>query len=179
MLCLRCGHVNPPRTKHCARCSAMLPRMDFDEGPTSTLVVEDGRDYVLPQRSFPTRYMYDLTCRAYEYIHLEAPGEPLLEAYEVVRSAIERFEAEDMPKLLERMGDEKRKEPDDDFWTQVPYLLNRGSTMLHEGFALMDEFIGTGDVETLKAAVERMQEGNDNFGLARELGLERNRPKKG
>lgn len=179
MLCLRCGQVNPPRTKLCSRCNAVLPRMDFDQAPASTLDMEDGRAYVLPQRSFPTRYMYDLTCRAYEYIHQEAPGEPLLDAYDVVRSSIERFEAHEMPKLLERMAAEKRQEPNEDFWTQVPYLLKRGLAMLHEGFARMDEFIETGDVETLKAAVERMQEGNDNFGLARQLSLEHNRAGKG
>lgn len=175
MFCFRCGMPNEPRNNYCVNCHAVLPRMDSDVGNTSTLELEDGREYVVPQRSFPTKYMYDLTCRAYEYIHEEAPGEPLLEAYEIVRTNLERFEDHDLPTLLQKMLEEKRKEPDDDYWTQMPYLLTRGTTMMHEGFVMMDSFIESGDVDTLKAAVERMQQGNDNLGLARELAVERKR----
>lgn len=176
MLCFRCGKMNEPRSNYCENCHAVLPRMDSDVvGPSPMLDLEDGREYVVPQRSFPTRYMYDLTCRAYEYIHLEAPGEPLLEAYEIVRTAIERFESDDLPTLLQKMQEQKRKEPGEDYWTQMPFLLNRGTTMLREGFEMMDAFIESGDVETLKAAILKMQEGNDNLGLARELALGRKR----
>lgn len=177
MFCFRCGMANEPRNNYCVNCHAVLPRMDSDVTPSSTLDLEDGREYVVPQRSFPTKYLYDLTCRAYEYIHHEAPGEPLLEAYGIVRNALERFEAHDLPTLLQKMLEEKRKDPEDDYWTQMPFLLNRGTKMMHEGFVMMDSFIESGDPDTLKAAVEKMQEGNDNLGLARELALQRRRPR--
>jgi len=173
MLCLRCGHDSPPFSNCCARCNAVLPRMELMDGTSHTLDVEDGREYVVPQRSFPTRYLHDLTCRAYEYIHLEAPGEPLLEALTVVRSALEHFRAHDLPKMLARMREEKRKSPHEDYWTQMPYLLNRGVQLMQQGFDTMESFVDSGDVETLKVAIAQMQEGNDNLGQARELALER------
>lgn len=173
MFCFHCGHQNEPHANFCADCSARLPRMDRDREPGPTLEVEDGREYVVPQRSFPTQYLYDLTCRAYEYIHQEAPGEPLVHAWYVVQAALETFEEEDLPALLARLREEKAKAPEDDYWTQMPYLLNRGVQLMHEGFERMEAFLECGDVEVLKDAVTRMQEGNDSLGLARELATAR------
>lgn len=173
MLCLRCGHDSPQHSHYCARCTAILPRMELNDGRSHTLDVEDGRDYVVPKRSFPTRYLYDLTCRAYDYIHLEAPGEPLLEARDRVRDALERFKTAELPKILERIAEEKIKAPHDDFWTQVPYLIQQGLQLMDQGFQTMDDFVESGEVETLKAAIAQLQEGNDNLGQARELALAR------
>lgn len=174
MICVRCGNPNPPGSNYCSRCHAVLPRIDSGE-PSSSFAIEDGREYLVPERSYPTEHVYHLTCRAWEYIHQEAPGEPLLEAFEVVRGALDRFESEDLPDLLVRFEEGRAKEPDDDYWTQLPYLMKRGITMMREGFARMETFVGDGDVDTLKSAVERIQEGNDHLGLARELATQRMR----
>ncbi len=169
MLCLRCGHDSPPHSHYCARCSAILPRMELNDGRGHTLDVEDGREYVVPQRSFPTRYLYDLTCRAHDYIHLEAPGEPLLEARDVVRNALENFRATELPGILDRMREERIKAPHDDYWTQMPYLIQQGLQLMDQGFRTMEDFVQSGEVGTLKAAIAQLQEGNDHLGQAREL----------
>ena len=38
------------------------------------------------------------------------------------------------------------------------YLLTRGMGQFHEGFALMEAFVASGDVETLKQGFTRMQQ---------------------
>ena len=41
---------------------------------------------------------------------------------------------------------------------QMIYLLTRGMGQFHEGFALMEAFVASGDVETLKQGFTRMQQ---------------------
>lgn len=182
MLCLRCGGENPPRANYCTRCNAVLPRIVTSDStpPASTIDVEEGRHYLVPQRSFPTEYLYNLTCRAYEYIHENASGTPLLDAYNVVRTRIEAFESNDLPHLLDRLRLGQMAAPDDDYYSQMVYLLKRGVSVMHEGFERMDAFIESGEIETLKEAIAMMQEGNDSLGLGKQLSLQRsaapNRP---
>ena len=138
-------------------------------GPTSSIDVEEGKSYLTPQRSYPTEYLYNLTCRAYEYIHEGASGDPLLDAYHVVRTRMEQFETEGLPALLQEFELEKVELPEDDFSRQMIYLLNKGVGMYRDGFDLMEQFIESGETETLIRAVTGMQEGNDHLGLAGEL----------
>jgi len=173
VLCFRCGNANPPNLNYCGRCNAVLPRLEMDDASLAPplLDLEEGRQYLVPTQSFPTEYLYQLTCRAYEYVHEEASGTPLLEAYELVRSKIDAFDANELPGLIERLQNEKK--PDDDYSSQMIYLLTRGVATMREGFELMDAFVENGDVETLRAALARMQQGNDHLGLGKRLSSER------
>lgn len=167
MICVKCGHTNPGG-KYCEKCNAVLLQMPGMVA-TSSIDVEEGKSYLTPQRSYPTEFLYNLSWRAYEYIHAGASGDPLLEAYQVVRSRMEQFDAEGLPVLLQDFELEKVDLPDDDFSRQMIYLLNKGVGMYREGFDLMDQFIASGDNQTLIQAITRMQEGNDHLGLAGEL----------
>jgi hypothetical protein len=153
----------------------LLPRMaPQHDAPAASLVdMQEGTQYRVPQRSFPTEYMYNLTCHAAAYIHEEASGTPLLDAYHDVRSRIEAFEANDLPGLLDRLHLERAAAPHDDYYGEVIYLLSRGVSIFREGFERMDAFIESGDTDTLKDAVTRMQEANDNLALGKQLSLER------
>lgn len=174
MLCVRCGSDNPVGTNYCTRCNARLPRMAPTGLSTSVLDVQEGRAYVVPTRRIPTKYLHDLTCRAYEYVHEEGDGEAVLAAYEVVRSNIESFEYNEMPDLLGRLHVEAASaKADDDYFSQLIYLLNKGVATMREGFALMDAFVESGDVEVLREALKRMQDGNDDLALGKQLSDER------
>lgn len=175
MMCFRCGSQNGPGARYCGQCNASLPRMTPEQdAPAASLVdMREGTQYRVPQRSFPTEYMYNLTCHAAAYIHEEASGTPLLEAYQEVRSRIEAFAADDLPGLLDRLHQEKAMAPDDGYHDELIYLLSRGVSMFGEGFERMDAFIESGDTDTLKEAVTRMQEANDNLALGKQLSLER------
>lgn len=169
MICVKCGHTNAGGGNYCQKCNAVLFKMAGSMAPTSSIDVEEGKSYLTPQRSYPTEYLYNLSWRAYEYIHEGASGEPLLEAYQVVRSRIEQFETDGLPALQQDFELEKVELPDDDFSRQMIYLLNKGVGLYREGFDLMEQFIESGDNQTLIQAVTRMQEGNDHLGLAGEL----------
>src|SRR5439155_20793652 len=121
--------------------------------PPPSIDLQEGHAFVMPQQSFPTQHMYELTCRAHEYVHQEASGGPLVEAYEKVKSHMATFEYETLPVLLSSLQVEQSASPDDDFYSQVTYLLKRGTTIMSEGYELMDQFIASGDVDTLRAAL--------------------------
>jgi hypothetical protein len=175
MMCFRCGSDNGPGARYCGQCNAVLPRMESPHDvPAASLVdMQEGTQYRVPQRSFPTEHMYNLTVHAAAYIHEEASGTPLLEAYQEVRKRIEAFEFNDLPGLLDRLHLEKSMAPDDDYYSEIIYLLSRGVSMFREGFERFDAFIESGDTDTLKEAVTRMQEANDNLALGKQLSLER------
>ncbi len=169
MICIKCGHSNPGGLNFCQRCNAHLVKMGPVGGVASAIDIEEGKSYLTPQRSYPTEYMYNLTCRAYEYVQEGASGDPLLEAYEVVRSSIEAFECDGLPAMMASFEEEKLDLPEDDYSRQMIYLMNRGVSLFHEGFDFMDRFIQSGENPTLVEAIARMQEANDYLGLAREL----------
>jgi hypothetical protein len=169
MICIKCGHANPGGLNYCQKCNAYLVKMAGASSMTSSIDVEEGKSYLTPQRSYPTEYLYNLTCRAYEYVHEGASGDPLLEAYQVVRGRMDEFEAEGLPALLTEFENEKLELPEDDYSRQMIYLLNKGVALYREGFDMFDGFIESGESQTLIDAVTRMQEGNDHLGLAGEL----------
>lgn len=169
MICMKCGQMNPDSLNFCQKCNATLMKVAPTGASSSVIDVEEGKEYLTPQKSYPTEFLYNLTCRAYEYIHHGASGDPLLEAYDVVRTRLEEFENEALPTILEHMQFERQEYPEDDYARQMLYLLNKGVALYREGCAMMDEFIETGETPTLIEAVRRMQDGNDNLGLATEL----------
>lgn len=168
MICIRCGTNNPAQLNYCQKCNAHLVKMGFSAS-TSFIDVEEGTTYLSPQRSYPTEYLYDLTCRAHEYIYQGASGDPLLQAYHNVKLHMDDFENDGLPTLLEQFRLEKVEFPEDDYPSQMVYLLNKGIALYHEGYQLMDEFVQSGENETLVASVHRMQDGNDHLGLVGEL----------
>lgn len=174
MICIKCGHANPDHLNYCEKCNAYIFKMGAGQGAAPSVIdLEEGKQYFVPERSYPTEYLYNLTCRAYEYIHENAPGEPLLEAYEVVRTKLDEMEEQSLPGVLEGLNHQRLEDPEDDFPRQMAYLINKGVLLYREGTALMDEFIANGENSVLIDAVTRMQEGNDNFGLALEMGQAR------
>lgn len=174
MICIRCGHTNPGGMNFCQKCNAHLAKIPGMSGVASSIELEEGRTYLTPHRSYPTEYLYNLTCRAYDYIHMGASGDPLLEAYEIVRTRLEDFENNGMPRLIEGFEYEKQELPNDEYAVQMIYLLNKGVAMYHEGFDMMDGFIKSGEEKELIEAVTRLQEANDYLGLAGELAALRN-----
>lgn len=168
MNCVKCGQSNPGGLNFCQRCNAQLLKI-AGAAASSSLDIEEGKAYLTPDRAYPTEFLYNLSCRAYEYVHQGAPGEPLLEAYHIVRSRIDEFEAEGLPALLSELESERHEMPDDDHARQMIYLLSKGVSMYREGFVGFDDFVVSGETEALIFAITRMQEGNDHLGLAGEL----------
>lgn len=169
MICIKCGHSNPDSLNYCEKCNAHLVKMAFASAPTSSIEVEEGKSYLSPQRSYPTEHLYNLTCRAVEYVDQGASGDPLLEAYKIVQERMDEFETESLPALLQAYQSEKVDVPEDDYSSQMIYLLKIGVAKYREGFAMMDQFIASGENATLIQAVHTMQYGNDHLGLAGEL----------
>lgn len=171
MICVRCGHKNASGSNYCEKCNAHLAKM----GPlkTSSLDVSEGRSYVTPFKSYPTEYMFNLTSRAQEYIYQGASGDPLLEAYKVVRGKVEEFEANAMEDVLADYEAQKLDFPDEDYAHQMTYLINMGIAKFHDSFALMDQFIESGANETLVEAVSLMMYANDYIGFVQELATAR------
>ncbi len=172
-ICIKCGHTNADHMNYCEKCNAVLFKMATGAGPDTSMELEEGREYLVPQRSYPTEHLYNLTCRAYEYIHHEAPGEPLLEAYQVVKEKLDVMEHEQLPAQLDHLKELANDDPEDEYSRQVMYLLKKGVALYREGCTMMDQFVESGDTQTLIDAVTKMQEGNDNLGLALEIGQTR------
>ncbi|MBM3465448.1 MAG: hypothetical protein FJX76_25425 [Armatimonadetes bacterium] len=173
MICIKCGHSNPDNLNYCEKCNAYIFKMAAGGAASSMMELEEGKEYLVPQRSYPTEYLYNLTCRAYEYIHEEASGDPLLEAYQVVKARLDDLEFNSLPNAIASLQAERAEEPEDDYPRQVTYLLTKGVSLYREGGALFDQFVENGENQVLIDAITRMQEGNDNLGLALEMGQAR------
>jgi hypothetical protein len=138
-------------------------------GAASAVELDENTHYLTPERRFVTEYLFDLTNRAYEYLHLGEPGEPLLEAFQVVKQRVDDFEHNKYPDILETFVNERNDFPEDEYPKQVLYLLNKGLNMYREGIAQFESFIASGDEPTLIESVTKMQDANDNLCLAYQL----------
>lgn len=168
MLCIRCGYDNKEGTNYCSKCNAKMLTMAPTgvPGAGSAVELDENTTYLTPQQRFVTEYMFDLTSRAYEYLHLGEPGEPLLEAYQVVRQRVDDFEKTQFPEILADLQNQRSDSPDEEYPKQVIYLINKGLSLYREGFGLFDSFVASGDEPTLIDAIHKMQDANDNLCLA-------------
>jgi hypothetical protein len=168
MLCIRCGHDNPDGTNFCTKCNAKMLQMapSGTPGGRSVLELDEHTTYLTPDRRYVTEYMYNLTCRAYEYLHVGESGEPLLEAYQFVKSKIDELEQVGMPEMIAQLQAERSDDPENEYPKQVLYLLNKGITLYREGFGMFDSFVQSGEDQVLIDSIHKMQDANDNLCLA-------------
>ncbi|MEW6278200.1 MAG: zinc ribbon domain-containing protein [Candidatus Eremiobacterota bacterium] len=171
MLCIRCGHDNEAGSNFCEKCNAKLLQMAPTGAPgaASVLEVDEHTEYLVPDQRYVTQHLYNLTWRAYEYLHQDGPGEALLEAYQIVRAKLDEFEADAMPEMMAQFQAERQRDPEDDYPKQLIYLMNKGISLYREGATMFDSFVQSGEEPVLIEAVHRMQDGNDNIGLAYSL----------
>lgn len=169
MLCLRCGHDSPPGSNFCQKCNAKLLQVapTGDPMPTSTLEFDDKTHYMSADR-YVTEHIYNLTCRAAEYLHQGASGEPLLEAFQVCKTKLEEFKAF-MPEFITQLQQERANHPEYDFAAQILYQVNHGLGLFEQGASMFEVFAEDGDDDLLVQAVTSMQDGNDHLCLANEL----------
>lgn len=171
MLCIRCGEANPPGSNFCSKCNAKLLQMapTGTPGGSAVLEVDENTEYLTPKQRYVTEHLYNLTCRAYEYLHQGEPGDPLLEAYNIVKAKLLEFEEASLPEIMAQLQAERQEDPEDDYPKQILYLLNKGISLYKEGTGMFDSFVESGEEPVLVDAVTRMQDGNDNICLAYEL----------
>lgn len=177
MLCIRCGFDNKEGSNYCSKCNAKILTMAPSGAPGAASAVEldENTNYLTPQQRFVTEYVFNLTNRAYEYLHLGEPGEPLLEAFQVVKHNVDDFEQNKYPDILQDLKNERSDYPDDEYPKQVLYLLSKGLSLYREGIGMFESFIASGDEPTLIESVHKMQDANDNLCLAYQIVGLRNR----
>lgn len=169
MLCLRCSHDNPQGLNFCQKCNARLLQIaDGNAAPTSMLELDENTNY-LPAERYVTEHIYNLTCRAYEYLYAEEPVEPLIEAFNVCRDRLEEFKAEGLPEIVATMQMERQNFPELDVAPQILYQVNHGASLFERGVELFQGFLESGDEGTLVMAVTHMQDGNDHLCLVNDL----------
>lgn len=169
MICVRCGHSNPEGNNYCEKCNQHLVKMAPAGADRTSLIVEEGYKYLAPQKSYPTKYLFDLTCRAKEYLEDDASGDPMLEAFHVIKIRLAEFEGTALPAIMEGLKSINLQYPTDDYPKQMAYLLNKGVALYHEGVALFESFIESGKNEEMVNGITKMQEGNDYVGVAEEF----------
>lgn len=171
MLCVRCGYDNKEGTNYCSKCNAKMLAMAPTGIPGSGSAVEmdENTTYLTPQQRFVTEFIFNLSNRAYEYLHLGEPGEPLLEAFEVVKQRVDEFENNAMPDILADLQKQRSEYPEEEYPRQVLYLVNKGVSLYREGIAMFESFVASGDETTLLDAVHKMQDANDNVCLAYQM----------
>jgi hypothetical protein len=171
MICIRCGHANHDSNNYCEKCNAHLPKMAGQGAPggDSILSVEEGYTYITPQKHYQTEYIVNLTDRASEYLNEGASGEPLLEAYNIVKARWEELEQNQLPDMFEGLKSLSSQQPEDTYPKQMKYLLHKGANIFREGIEQFESFIQTGSTDTLTEACHKLVEGNDYFCLAAEF----------
>lgn len=174
MRCVHCGHENPETSKFCAGCQArLLQKAPEGMPPTAGLEIVEGREYPPPPRNYETRYILELFEVVEAYLEGEAEPEEVEEELKAHEARLEVFESQTAPDMLNLLGQEKRRFPDDNFNTHVAYLINKGMTLYREGLGALGGALETGEEEAMLAACERLQEANNHICYSLELSAER------
>jgi ribosomal protein L40E len=174
MICIRCGQTNPDQANYCEKCNAALPKVASERPPGqgSTIAIEEGYQFLKPQKSYVTAPMFELTARAWEFLEHGASGEPVMAAYDAFKAGIDDFERVALPHMMAGLENLSAQHKEDTYPKQMRYLLHRGMALMREGFELMERFKTSYDREDMRNSVFKLQEGNDYLGTALEFNAE-------
>lgn len=170
MLCLKCTHDNPPRSRYCQKCQAVLPRMMGTE-PIAQVALKEGVDYPEPTHHYETEQIQKL----FDLVEDVLDGEDLFEELEEHLSSMaanyKKFEQEHVRPMQELLVREASHLPDDDYNAQLSWVLKTGMSRFHEGRAAFKIFFETESEvpEELEEAFSIVGDGHDFICLGLEM----------
>lgn len=174
MLCPRCSTVNPDQARYCSQCQAVLPRLP-GSGLPSGVPLKEGVEYPEPTHHYETEQLVELHELVEAVLDGEDAFEQLEEHLEQMAHNYQRFETEHVRPMQELLQRESHRLPEDDYNTQLSYVLKTGMAKFHEGKNMFRRFFETesDSPEELEAAFVEVGDGHDYICLGMEMAQQR------
>ncbi|MDQ7823591.1 MAG: zinc ribbon domain-containing protein [Candidatus Eremiobacteraeota bacterium] len=170
MLCVKCGTINPPGTKYCESCNAVIIAGASGEAPAAVVDVEEGQAYLSPEKNYDCPWFAELVFIIHLYLKDEADIEEVLDVYESILKYYEGFNSAEIPGFMGELDKWRHDELGREYSRQMTYLITKGFQLIGEGLQEMKAFLASKeDRESLSAGLTKIQEGVNNVGLAQEF----------
>ncbi len=172
---MRCSAENPEDSRYCHKCQAVLPQKPVTQAVPQSLGIQEGVTYREPGHHYETEQIVILA----QLVEAVLEGEPLLdETYDHLDQMATNFHqfeqtyAADMQALL---ASHARQAPEDDYASQMSYLIKKSLEQFQEGCQAFEQFFETEseDPDELLAAFEKVRDGNDYLCFSIELARQR------
>lgn len=175
MLCVKCATQNPPSSRYCSQCNALLPQQAKENDPAGALGIKEGVDYLSPTHHYETDQIVILAELIDGLLEGEEWFDQACEHLEQMASNFKEFEGKYVKEMQALLAREAGKFPDDDYNQQLSYLLKKGGQLFEEGCQAFEQFFDTesDDPEELLAAFEKVRDGNDHYCLSLEMASRR------
>lgn len=171
MICLQCGASNSDRSRYCAKCQAVLPKLLTQSQVPSSLEFNDKIEYLHPTVHYETDAILELHEVVGDALNGEDVFENLEEIVEALAETYQDFERENIRPFLEALMEEASDNPDDPFPHQLSYVLKTGFQLFEKGRAALQQFISSecDDPNKLEHALFELGEGHDYIYFGVEL----------
>lgn len=170
MLCVKCGHDNPSGAKYCGKCNAMMIQTAPESTTSSIIDVEEGMDYLSPQKNYDCQWLSDFAEVVNKYLNQEVEHSEVKRVYGNVKRIYESFDNQELPDFLNELDGWRNTELGKEYSRQMTYLLTKGFQLMGEGLEILRSFIENPEQQdSLGSGMERLQDGVNQIGLAEEF----------
>jgi hypothetical protein len=175
MICFKCSSENSPRARYCKKCQAVLPKLHIDEPTSGQVALKEGVAYPEPTHHYETEQIQEL----HELVEGLLDGEDLFrdleEHLEMMASNYKTFEEQHVRPMQQLLIREASRLPDDDYNTQLSWVLKTGMDRFQEGRDAFKRFFDmeSEDPEELEDAFFQVGDGHDFICLGLEMAQSR------
>lgn len=170
MMCVKCGTTNPPGTKYCEKCNAMIFSTASESSASSVVDVEEGQEYLTPEKDYECNWLAELMYITKVYLEGEADMEEVIDVYESLLELHAHYEDKELPDFLNELDSWRHDPLGKEYSRQMTYLLTKGFQLMGEGLQMVKGFIANPkDRENLRNGLIKLQDCANQIGLAEEF----------
>jgi hypothetical protein len=170
MLCVKCGQDNPPGTKYCENCNAIIMGTLPESTTTSVVDVEEGQSYLTPEKDYECTWLAEFMFIVHQYLDGKADMEEVIDVYESLVKLYESYDGEKLPDFLNELDTHRHTELGKEHSRQLTYLMTKGFQLMNEGLQMAKEFIANPkNQESIYNALIKLQDCANQIGLAVEF----------
>jgi X-X-X-Leu-X-X-Gly heptad repeat protein len=170
MLCVKCGHDNTAGSKYCGKCNAMMFHMAPESTTTSVIDVEEGMDYISPERNYECRWLLDFFEATTRFTNGEIGFDVVEKVYDNIKKIYESFDNRELPDFLNELDGWRNTELGKEYSRQMTYLLTKGFQLMNEGFESLKGYMSDpSNLSSLQEGLNKLQDGVNQIGLSEEF----------
>lgn len=141
----------------------MLPRQAPTGNPTQAIGIQEGVSYLTPTHHYHTPAIATLQKIVKGLMEGEELFEELEDHLQLMAENFAEFEEKYAGEMQTLLAQESSRFPEDDYNTQMSYLLRRGLQIFEDGCQAFDAFFDaeSEDADELEAAFNKVRDGHD------------------
>lgn len=172
MFCVKCGQENSGANKYCIKCNAVLLQMAPETTVTSAINVEEGVEYLLPEKDYECVWFSDFVGTVNSYLEGETDLDEVKRVYGNIKSICESFDHMELPGFLHELEGLRETEFGGEYSRQLNYLINKGVQLITDGLQMVGASLDDLDpehTEAVQKGLDIIQDGINQLGLSEEF----------